>query len=351
MWNVIGALQSLGVPLPQLQRGWSFGLFSTLCIRAEEANDDIYNGEGRPDKVVVGGGSGFIGKEVCLQLRKAGYEVIVVSRKPGQYSWADIDKNGLPAGTKAVINLAGQNVLQPFSRWTPQFQQLCRSSRIETTRTLASAIGRMPRATRPNVFVTVSGVGYYAPSDAELDERAEAGTDWLAKLATDWEAATQDCGDNVRKVILRPGVVLGRTGGLIKQIYLPFFLGLGGRMGRGDQPFPWIHVKDLAGMIKFAVENERMDGVYNAVAPQIITNQNFVDAFAGALSRPAFFPLPDFVWNFVFGKERATMITEGNKVVPRRISEAGFKFKFPTIQAAAAEFSHLIYHNKDLKTV
>lgn len=351
MFGVVSALQSLGVPLPPMHHGWCFRLFSKLGVRAEELEYTSHT-KGRPDKVLVGGGSGFVGKEVCLQLRKAGYEVIVISRTPGHHSmsWDEINQKGLPSGTKAVINLAGQNVLQPFSRWSTEFQALCRSSRIETTKALATAIKQAPIEMKPKVFVSVSGVGYYAPSPTELDERGAPGKDWLANLAVDWEDAARDCGD-VRTVILRPGVVLGRTGGMIKQIYLPFFFGLGGRMGGGGQPFPWVHVKDLAGMIKLAVEEEKMEGVYNAVAPQIITNKNFVDAFAGALCRPAFIPLPEFVWNFIFGEERATMITRGQKISSHRIVEAGYKFRFPTIETATAEFSKLLYVDEDVKNI
>jgi len=352
--SVIGALQNLGVPLPPpTPRHQYYGflnIFSKFSLKADEGEGQAASKGGRPDKVLVGGGSGFVGQEVCLQLRKAGYEVIVISRTAGanRLKWEDITSKGIPAGTKAVINLAGQNVLDPFSRWSPEFKELCRTSRIETTKTLATAIKHAPE--KPNVFVSMSGVGFYAPTKDGCDESGSQGSDWLADLAGDWEDASRGCGDGVRLVILRPGVVLGRTGGMINQIFMPFFFGLGGRMGDGTQPFPWVHVKDLAGLIKYAVETEKMEGVYNAVAPQMITNQKFVDTFASSLNRPAFIPLPAFVWNFVFGEERAVMITEGQKIRPRRTLEAGYNFRFPTIETATAEFSKLLYFDEDLRT-
>jgi len=316
-------------------------LFSSFHLKAEEAIDFDKKDE-RPSKILVGGGTGFIGQEVCRLLRKSGYEVVIISRHSGQYrmTYGNLQENGLPSGTKAVINLAGQNVLDPLRRWSPEFKELCRSSRIETTKRLATAIRET--SNKPSVFVTVTGVGYYA-SDSNLhcDETSGRGQGWLAELAEQWEHEASQSG--VRTVILRPGVVLGRNGGMISQIYLPFFLGLGGRMGEGGQPMPWVHVKDVSGMIKHAIEDESMEGVYNAVAPHMVTNQQFVDAFAGALQRPAFFPLPDFVWNSVFGEERASMITKGQWIEPKRSLESGYKFRFPTIQEAAAEFSKFPY--------
>ena len=151
----------------------------------------------------------------------------------------------------------------------------------------------------------------------------------------------------VRNVFVRPAVVLGRQGGMIQQIFVPFFCGVGGRMGAGTQPMAWIHVKDLCGMIVHAVENDNVEGVLNGVAPQMITNQDFVNAFASALHRPAFFPLPDTVWNLVFGQERATMITKGQKVIPKRTLETGYTFRFPTISEACQEFAQLMYQDVD----
>ena len=118
-------------------------------------------------------------------------------------------------------------------------------------------------------------------------------------------------------------------------------------MGTGTQNMPWIHVKDLSGIIVHAIENEKVEGVMNGVAPEIITNQEFVNSFASALNRPSFFPLPDFVWNNVFGEERATMITKGQKVMPKRTLESGYKFRFPTIAQACGEFSKLFYEDSD----
>ena len=216
---------------------------------------------------------------------------------------------------------------------------------METTSLLSRVINRSD--VKPNVFVQISGVGYYPNTftGKVMDESGDQGNDWLANLAAEWEDAGRV--EGVRRVIVRPGVVLGREGGMIKQIFLPFYLGLGGRMGSGTQPMPWIHVKDLAGIVVHSVKNHEVEGVLNGVAPHMVTNNEFVKAFSGALGRPAIFPLPDFVWNFVFGEERAVMITKGQKVEPRRTLACGYKYLFPTIESACEEFSHLMYINTD----
>ncbi|CAB4053886.1 unnamed protein product [Lepeophtheirus salmonis] len=135
------------------------------------------------------------------------------------------------------------------------------------------------------------------------DENSPGGThDFLAKLVKDWEAAGKS---GIRQVSLRSGVVLGRRGGMISQIFLPFYFGLGGVMGSGEQPFPWIHVKDLSALIIHAIENKKLEGPINAVSPTVTLNKEFVSAFSSSLNRPAFIPIPEFVWNTVFWNRKS----------------------------------------------
>ena len=136
---------------------------------------------------------------------------------------------------------------------------------------------------------------------------------------------------------------------MIKNIFLPFYAGVGGVMGDGNQPMPWIHVKDLSGLVLHSIENKRVRGAVNGVAPELITNKDFVSAFASALWRPAFIPLPEFVWNFIFGEERAAMITKGPRVVPKKALDTGYQFRYPTIAEACREFSVLAYQDEDAK--
>jgi uncharacterized protein (TIGR01777 family) len=287
--------------------------------------------------VVIGGGSGFIGSSLVRMFEEIGSKVWTVTRMPGNNSmtWSDIENNGLPKGTEIVINVAGQNVLDPTKGWSAGFKQNVVASRINTTRTLATAITKAAKP--PKVFTSISGVGFYkAHPTQEYTEHSTGGNfDFFSHLCTEWEAASE-LPDSLptRRVIIRSGVVLGYYGGMIKQLYLPFLLGVGGRIGSGEQWMPWIHIDDLARMFMFASEDENVTGVLNGVAPQPVTNQEFTTALAKAMWRPAIFPVPEFALNFAFGPERAKMMTEGQKVFPKRAIELGFDFIFPDIDSA-----------------
>nr|CAG4644022.1 EOG090X07KR [Lepidurus arcticus] len=301
---------------------------------------------GQLGKVVVGGGSGFIGTALTKLLQSKGYDVVIISRKPGPWrmTWGDLNKQGLPESTKAVINVAGQNVLDPLRRWSPGFQQNVWASRVNTTKSLAQAI--INAKDKPEVFVSMSGVGYYPPSETkEYTELSDGGQgNFFAELCKDWEEASMLPKDiNARRAVIRSGVVLGREGGMIAQIFWPFFAGLGGKMGSGDQFFPWIHVEDLTRLILHAIEERDCEGVYNGVAPQVIRNSEFTNAFAKALWRPALFPLPELVLKAMFSPDRAEMITRGQKVIPQRTLVSGFTYKYPDIQSACQACNRAIY--------
>lgn len=297
--------------------------------------------------VLLGGGTGFVGSALRQILLNKGYEVTVISRMPGprRVTWFDICSSGLPSGVTAVVNLAGQNILDAWQKWTPGFKQNVWNSRVNTTHTLAKAIQKASE--RPKVFATISGVGIYQPStENEYDEnsRVSESFDFLSKLALEWEKVAQLPPEiGVRQVVIRSGVVLGRHGGMIKEMYIPFFFGVGGPIASGKQYLPWIHVKDLCNLFIFAIENEHVSGVLNGVAPQVVTNEGFTQAFAKAMRRPAIFRVPEFVLDFMFSKERAKIMTEGQKVHPKRVVEAGFQYEFPCIDDAVKDCSRLFY--------
>lgn len=250
----------------------------------------------------------------------------------------DIATSGLPNDTDVVINVAGQNVLDAKYRWTSEFKQKVITSRVDTTRTLAKAIGNSSKP--PKVFVTISGVGYYPPSvSVEYDEDSHPEkSDFFSELCESWENAGR-LADNcaTRRVIIRSGVVLGRDGGMIKQINIPFLLGLGGPIGSGKQYFPWIHIKDLVNLFVFSAKEEKVTGVLNGVAPEIVTNSEFVQEFGKRMRRPTYIPLPEFAVNIIFGQERASMMTQGQRVCPRRVLNYGFQYSFPTIKSACID--------------
>lgn len=257
-------------------------------------------------------------------------------------TWTDLDRQGLPDNTSAVVNLAGQNVLDPTRRWTPGFKQNVWNSRINSTSSIVRAI--KASAVKPEVFVSISGVSNYKPDDKKIYTEEDTGEDYdfMSKLCVEWEKAAT-VGD-VRTVKIRTGVVLGREGGMIASLFIPFFMGAGGPVASGKQPLPWIHIDDLCHLIKFSIENPKIEGVLNGVAPQIITNQEFASNFAKAMWRPALIPLPEFVVDLMFSKERSVMLTTGAKIKPKRTLETGFEYEYPEIYKACKSVSSLFIY-------
>ncbi|XP_074838468.1 epimerase family protein SDR39U1-like isoform X2 [Carettochelys insculpta] len=313
-------------------------------------------------RVLVGGGTGFVGGAVTQLLRSRGHEVTHLSRRPGpgRISWDELARCGLPP-CEAVLNVAGENVLNPFRRWDDSFRREVVASRVETTKALAKAIAEADRP--PRAWVVVTGVGgkvvprwrgacgaegylggtsllagYYRPSPtAKYTEESPGGDfDFFSRLVTAWEAAAKIPGDRTRQVVVRSGVVLGRAGGLLSQLLWPFWLGLGGPVGTGLQPFPWIHARDAAGLLCHALETEGVHGVLNGVSPAspATCNADFARALGVALGRPAWLPLPAWTVRGVLGPERAVLVLEGQRVEPRRTLESGYRFQFPELPAA-----------------
>jgi uncharacterized protein (TIGR01777 family) len=187
---------------------------------------------------------------------------------------------------------------------------------------------------------------------AEYTEDSPGGDfDFLSELAAEWEKSSQlkdkSC-DHIRVVNVRSGVVLGRQGGIVKEMFWPFYLGLGGPQGSGQQYFPWIHINDLVGLILFSIDNDEVKGVLNGVAPHVITNKQFATAFGRALWRPAILPMPAFVLEFLFSKERAKIITEGQRVIPKKARDLGFTYDYPNIYGACKEFARVSYLTEEI---
>ncbi|XP_077413387.1 epimerase family protein SDR39U1 isoform X1 [Vanacampus margaritifer] len=309
-------------------------------------------------RVVIGGGSGFVGRELTRLLRDKGHEVTVISRHPGpsRITWGELESSGLPP-CEGAVNLAGENIMNPLRWWNESYKKDLVSSRIDSTKALADAIAASPSP--PHSWVLVSGVACYKPSlTAEYTEDSEwTPFDLLSRLVKEWEAAAllpEIMTNTTKQVVVRPGAVLGRDGGAMKQMLLPFWLGLGGTLGSGRQPFPWIHVSDLAGIIAQSLEppspsnappsSEPSSGalpysrqVLNGVAPALNTNYEFTKELGRLLSRPTIFPVPAFVLNALLGSERAVILAEGQKVVPKRTLETGFQYKYPDLTSALKE--------------
>jgi hypothetical protein len=307
--------------------------------------------------VVIGGGSGFVGSALTAALRARGDRVTWISRAPGpdRVTWEDIARDGLPQ-CDAVVNLAGQHILNPRRRWNAAYRDEVIRSRVETTRTLVAAINSS--ATSPAVFVSTAGKCFYGTAEMgdrvdypELDEDSEPmGVDFPAELVALWEAAAEGVdASRVRHVRLRIGIVLGavrresflgrlwRIGqgrGFLPIIRLPFCLGLGAVIGSGRQPFPWIHVDDMTGILLHVIDRSDLDGRFNAVSPGIVPHETFIRAFARRLRRPISWRAPPWLIESLVGKERSSILLEGQLVRPTRTLAAGYAFRFPDLESA-----------------
>ncbi len=295
--------------------------------------------------VIITGGTGLIGRALAADLLKEGHEVIVLSRRPEAYvgrvpagvrleRWDGRTAEGwghLVEGADAIVNLAGENIAA--GRWTAERKRRIRESRVHAGEAVTAAV--LAAREKPRVVIQASAVGYYGPhGDEEVDEDTPPGNDFLARVAVDWEASTAPVEEHgVRRVIIRTGIVLTPEGGALARMLLPFRLGLGGPLGSGRQWFPWIHIADEVGAIRFLMENEATQGPYNLTAPNPVRQREFARALGRVLRRPAFLPVPAFALRLLFG-EMADVLLTGQRAVPRRLLEAGYTFRFPDLEPA-----------------
>lgn len=293
-------------------------------------------------RVVIAGGTGFLGRALAQRLVAAGDEVVVLSRRPeparapagvrlvrwdgrtaaGWGEWVE--------GAFAVVNLAGETIGQ---RWTKAIKERIRESRLQAGRALVEAVA--VARTKPRVLLQASAVGYYGPRGEErLTEDDPPGDDFLARLAVDWEASTQPVeAMGVRRVILRTGLVLHPEGGALARLLLPFRLFLGGPLGDGRQGWSWIHRDDWVEAVCFLMGREDARGPYNLTAPHPVSNAEFSRILGRVLGRPAWLPVPGFALRIVFGEGADALLT-GQFVLPRRLLEAGFSFRYPELGPA-----------------
>jgi uncharacterized protein (TIGR01777 family) len=286
-------------------------------------------------RVAVTGSSGLIGSALVPALRAAGHDVLrLVRREPGsvdEAAWdptaGTIDEDAL-ADVAAIVNLAGVDIGQ---RWTRETQQRVRDSRVDGTRLLAETVSRLDP--RPALLLA-SAVGYYGQrGDEELTEESAAGEGFLADVVREWEAAADPArAAGARVVHFRQGLVLAKDGGALKRMLLPFRLGVGGRVGSGLQWWSWVSLDDVVAAYLHALEHP-LEGVYNLAAPGV-RNREFVDALGRALHRPTVFPLPGFAVKLAFGEMGEEMLLGGQRVVPERLTEAGFAFAHPDVRGA-----------------
>jgi hypothetical protein len=302
--------------------------------------------------VAVTGATGFIGRALVRALRERGDSVIALSRdifRAKEILGEGIELVHWEAGGRpgpwegeisradAVVNLCGEGIFA--QRWNAAFKARIWSSRVDGTRQIVEAIGRINQ--RPLTLISASAIGYYGPcGDEPLDEHAPPGNDFLGQMVQAWETqATKAVALNVRVVRLRTGVVLERGGGALAQMLPPFRLFLGGWMGTGRQYLSWIHRDDVLGIILHALDHDYIHGAINATAPQPTTNKAFCAALGRVLHRPVWAPIPAFAVRALLG-EAAELILTGQNVVPKAITEAGYRFKHPELAEALQSILH-----------
>jgi uncharacterized protein (TIGR01777 family) len=290
-------------------------------------------------RVLIAGGSGFLGRTLSRALRQDGHRVQTLTRQPAQpddLRWsADVADSGWTAalpGTDAVINLAGASIAG--ARWTAAQKARIRDSRLRATRALVGAINA---AGAPIVLVSSSAIGIYGDrGDQPLNESAPPGPDYLAGVCCAWEEEAGKVTPAARLVLLRTGLVLARDGGALQQMAVPFRFGAGGPLGTGRQYMSWIHVDDWVGLVRRLLDTRAAVGPINLTAPAPVTNAEFARALGRALHRPALVPTPAFVLRLALGEMADALILGGQRVLPEKAQALGYEFRYPTVETALA---------------
>jgi len=296
-------------------------------------------------RILITGGTGLIGRPLSQALTSEGHEVIMLSRQPEKVKdapagvkvqkWDGKSAEGwgqLADGASAIVNLAGAGIAD--QRWSTERKQLIRQSRIDAGKAVMAAIAAA--TTKPGVLIQASAVGYYGVQngDAQLAETASPGADFLAKVCFDWEASTAPVSKfGVRRAIIRTGVVLSNEGGAFPKQVMPFKFFAGGPVGSGKQWYPWIHIDDQVRAIQFLIADDKASGAFNLTAPNPVTNKEFGQILGEVMGKPAIMPAPGFTMKTVFG-EMSIILLEGQRAIPQKLIDLGFKFKYATAQEA-----------------
>lgn len=293
-------------------------------------------------KVLIAGASGLVGSALIPALETEGAEVTRLVRsspKPGDVEWHpnhDEMNAARLEGFDAVINLAGENIAA--GRWTDEQKRKIHDSRVNGTHLLSEAMAKLSQ--RPRVFLCASATGFYGDRDDEvLDEQSDSGGGFLAGVCREWEQATEPAASGgVRVVNLRFGPILAREGGMLAKLLTPFKMGMGGKVGSGKQFISWVAIDDAIGAIKLALADETFRGPLNVVSPNPCTNEAFTKMLGHVLSRPTALAIPAFAARLAFGEMADEMLLTSQHVVPKRLTDAGYEFKYPELEGALRKY-------------
>lgn len=293
------------------------------------------------NRIILTGGTGFLGSSLINDLVERGYNCVVFTRSPEKYKSTEVVKyiEWVPessylakyiSGSKAVINLAGAPIAG--KRWTDEYKKLIIDSRVDTTNALVDAINQCK--TKPEMLLSSSASGYFGDRDDEiLTEDSNPGDDFLAEVCKKWEEATNKLSKEVKLVIFRTGIVLHPDNGALEQLLKPIKLFVGGSLGKGDQYFCWIHVADWKRFLIFALEKNGNSQIYNLSAPNPVTNYVLTKTIGKVYKRPTIFKVPTFILKLVLG-ESASMVLNSQRMIPKNILEANFKYEYELIEEA-----------------
>jgi hypothetical protein len=293
--------------------------------------------------IIIAGATGLIGKEIAELLINRGDKVTIFSRSAEKaeniipnaenyigWNSGSTDWYKFLEGKDAVINLSGENVMG--KRWTAEHKRNIISSRIDTTGAFAKAFEHTVK--KPNIYISASAIGYYGYTENMVNENSPAGNDFLSKVVKAWEEESEKIEKfNVRRINVRIGIVLDKNEGALSKMILPFKLFIGGPLGSGNQWFPWIHISDVSGIFLYALDNENVKGAVNCCSPDIVTMKEFCKSLGTILKRPSLLRIPEFVLKIALG-ESSDVVLNTAGVLPQKIINAGYKFKFEKLDTA-----------------
>lgn len=301
------------------------------------------------DKIIVAGGTGYIGQALCQQLLDAGYTTIVLTRDVerarmllsqkvtlAQWDGRNVaDWHHHLDGARAIINLTGESI--GGGRWTSERKRRILDSRIQSGTALIAAMRKIKH--KPKVFIQASGIGIYGNrGDDVLDETSPAGKGFLAELAIQWEQSVLPVRElGVRLVYIRTGVVIGANAAFLKQVTLPFHWFLGGHLGSGKQWISWIHLYDEVAAILFLLARDDLEGAFNLSAPNPLPAKTFYKILGKVMNRPSWFHVPSFILKIALGEMAKELVLSGQRATPARLLKAGFGFRFPELKMALTD--------------
>jgi len=299
-------------------------------------------------RIIITGGTGFIGRPLSQRIVERGYEVVCLTRNAptAKEKWGNrikfVDWNGRNAvgwggyaeGALAIINLAGESIAS--GRWNAEKKQRILLSRMNAGEAVVKAVQSAKK--KPEVIIQASAIGFYGDrGDKVLDETSPPGKGFLAEVTKKWEASTAAVETCTRRLIIRTGMVLGPNGGALVRLVQPFRFFLGGHSGTGEQWNSWIHIEDVIQSILFLMENKDLRGVFNLTAPCPLRNKDFCQAVGNVLGRPSWLPVPVFFLKLIFGELAKEVLVSGQRIYPKRLEESGYQFIFPEAEKALSD--------------